>query len=249
VQKNLQVWQEFLELFPVAEVKELPSFPIWTMEFGATYEFEKVTPFALGMENLRKFKCNHGQPLKGLSDDEIMNALPAYARTQETKFPTWKRTFIRQNREFYQSFKERIDKWLPKILEFPPSLQKFEWNCKGEDRNIWNYVIQYRASGVRVKRPTTAPSLVAMTTTQVPIIGWERRYMTPQECARLQSLDELNHLPLASTKAFEALGNAVNALIVEKIGQSLFQNSQPSFYVTRLNTHEETLDIFIRVDS
>ena len=66
---------------------------------------------------------------------------------------------------------------------------------------IRDYVIQIRASGVRVKRKTTAPSLVAMTATQVPIIGWEGRYMTPLECKRLQSMDKLD-LPARNTKAY-----------------------------------------------
>ena len=101
------------------------------------------------------------------------------------------------------------------------SLQKLEWNCKGEMRDLRSFVIQFRASGVRLKRPNTAPSLVAMTTTQVPIIGWEERYMTPRECSRLQCLDELKFLPDASTRAFKALGNAVNAELVRRIGGAL----------------------------
>ena len=100
-----------------------------------------------------------------------------YARADKKAFPDWKIDFIRKNRDLYHKNKKRIDGWKHELLPFPPSLQKLEWNCKGENRNVWDYVIQFRASGVRIKRPTTAPSLIAMTTTQVPIIGWEKRYM------------------------------------------------------------------------
>lgn len=224
--KCLKVWQDFLKRFPKDE--ELPSFPIWSMEFGATYPYEDTTPHALGVETLRAFRGNHGKLLRNIPTEEFMEGLPSYARVKEKKFPDWKIQFIRQNREFYQRHKVWIKEWMPQVLEFPPSLQKFEWNCKGEPRNIWKYVIQFRASGVRVKRPTTAPSLIAMTTTQVPIIAWEKRYMTPLECARIQSLDDLDYLPDTPTVAFKALGNAVNADIVEMVATALFSSGQQS---------------------
>ena len=67
-----------------------------------------------------------------------------------------------------------------------------------------------------------------MTDTQVPIIGWQRRYMTPKECARLQCLDGLKTLPVSPTKAFAALGNAVNANVVERVALALLTaTSQP----------------------
>ena len=46
----LEVWEEFLLNFPEPEM--LPSFPIWTMEFGANYEFENFTPYFSLKEDL-----------------------------------------------------------------------------------------------------------------------------------------------------------------------------------------------------
>lgn len=216
----LQVWQEFLDRSP--KTLELPSFPIWAMEFGATYPFTKYDSLHdVPLRTLRNYRGSFGQSLNCWYRDDVLQRLPSYARYASNSFPIWKQQFIRQNRQFYNENKSWIKPWLPKLLEFPPSLQKFEWNCKGEDRDIWKYVLQFRASGVRVKRPTTAPSLVAMTTTQVPIIGWERRYMTPRECARLQSMDNLEHLPPSITHVHHALGNAVNVHLVRLLASRL----------------------------
>jgi len=191
------------------------------MEFGATYPYEDTTPYAYGRDNFRYFRGSHGVELRTIPKNKLFDSLPSYARTKKRRFPNWKIQFIRQNREFYAAHRKMIDKWLPQILEFPSSFQKFEWNCKGAKRDLWKLIIQFRASGVRVKRPTTAPSLVAMTTTQVPIIGWQKRYMMPIECARLQSMHELKYLPDAAGPAFEALGNAVNVDLVELIARAL----------------------------
>lgn len=214
----LETWQEFIQTYPCDE--QLPSFPIWSMEFGATYPYDRDSLFKYPVYELKKHLGSFGTPLDFRLRKEILKNVPSHARVEKGAFPRWKKTFIRQNRELYGKNRHWIDLWLPKIRRFPPSLQKLEWNCKGEERDIWKYVIQFRASGVRIKRPTTSPSLVAMTTTQVPIIAWEKRYMTIRECARLQSMGELENLP-ERTLGRSALGNAVNVEVVRLILDNL----------------------------
>lgn len=226
VKRCLAVWQEFLDLMPRDE--KIPH-PLWSMEFGATYPYEDMTPSTLSTEELRCYNGSHGRTLLTAKDrEELYRLMPSHAIRKQERFPLWKVQFIRRNREFYKRHTTWLDKWKPKIIEFPSSFQKLEWNCQEKDprnevRQLSEYVVQIRPSGVRVKRPTTAPSLVAMTATQVPIIAWEERYITLDECKRLQSMEELMWLPESPTKAYQALGNAVNVRVAELVAEALLQ--------------------------
>ena len=227
VARCLEVWQEFLDQVPKDEKIPLP---LWSMEFGATYPYRSNTPHGLTTDQLRTgYTGSYGAKLdEACTREEVMALLPSHARTEQCEFPKWKINFIEKNRQFYERHKTWITPWIEKIRQFPSSFQKLEWNCQepdpcSEDRTISKYIIQTRPSGVRVKRPTTAPSLVAMSSTQVPIIGWEQRYMTVAECKRLQSMGEGLALPDAPTKAYAALGNAVNVEVARLVAKSLLK--------------------------
>jgi DNA (cytosine-5)-methyltransferase 1 len=136
----LKAWQDFLDRFP--KNADLPSFPIWAMEFGATYPFTDRAPYASGFKGLGRYRGSFGRKLLGLTPDQVRDALPPYARYEEEAFPEWKVDFIRKNRAFYRKHEKIVDKWLVRITDFDPSFQKLEWNVKGGKRRIWDYVLR-----------------------------------------------------------------------------------------------------------
>ncbi len=239
---KLEVWQEFLDL-TIAHGDTIPHFPIWAMEFGANYEYEAKAPAFQTLNELQGKKGKLGRLIVGSSVKGCLNSLPIYAQTDKSEvFPKWKISYIKQNREFYEKHKEWLDKWIKKIEKFDNSHQKFEWNCGSDAKpNIYENIVQFRASGIRVKLPTYSPTL-NLVGTQVPILPWVKiparcltddepqqgRYMTVKEAAKLQGMGTLlfgrGDFSLSNTRIFEALGNAVNVNIVEYIAQDLLKD-------------------------
>lgn len=138
-------------------------------------------------------------------------------------YPVWKADFCKKNRKLYLDNKEFIDKWLKKwnyLSGFTPTNRKFEWQAGTSISSVWDGFIQFRPSGIRVKRPDAFPALVAMV--QIPVIGKYKRRLTPREAARLQSFPE-DFIPDANDfQAYKQFGNAVNVNCVEFLAKQLF---------------------------
>ena len=111
-------------------------------------------------------------------------------------YPNRRKNFIGRNRRLYENNKTLIDSWLKNrnyLRDFTTTEQKPEWQCGADCKSVWDGIIQFRPSGITVKRPNVFPALVAPV--QIPVIGKVGRRLTPREAARLQS-----RIPLYATK-------------------------------------------------
>jgi DNA (cytosine-5)-methyltransferase 1 len=114
--------------------------------------------------------------------------------------PKWKETFLLRNAELYAANAPAIDEWrggpspddAPNLAHLNNSRRKLEWqagaNPKPAHRTMWKTLMHFRPSGIRAKRPSYVPALVAIT--QTSIVGWRKRRITPREAARLQGLPD-----------------------------------------------------------
>jgi DNA (cytosine-5)-methyltransferase 1 len=99
--------------------------------------------------------------------------------------PEWKQQFIERNTVLYESNKTWINKWVKEhqLNNFIASHRKFEWQGKNS-KSVYECLIQFRPSGIRVKEPTYVPAFVAIT--QTPVLGWELRELSESEAIRIQ---------------------------------------------------------------
>ena len=236
-QEVINIWQNFIDVLP--KEKSLPGFPVWSMEFGATYPTD-IPIRELSNEELDNYKGSYGVSLKGMSYEEKLKNLPGYAVKNKGRkqYPDWKIRWINNNRTLFIENKKQLIPIVKKLKKLNnKSWQKFEWNCGDVERNISEYIIQFRASGVRIKKADFFPSLVTVST-QIPIIGWENRYLTPEEGARIQSFENII-FPENITTCFGALGNAVNVRLVNLIAANLLPPAEEDQDQIYLNHHIE----------
>jgi len=79
--------------------------------------------------------------------------------------------------------------------------------------------MHFRPSGIRAKKATYVPALVAIT--QTSIIGKQKRRITIREGARLQGLpDWFDFVDQADSLTYKQLGNGVNVGVVYNVVKS-----------------------------
>ena len=143
------------------------------------------------------------------------------------QYPAWKQNFILKNNELYVNNREFIDEWLKRARQnslFFGAKAKLEWQAgQTKHPDIWKQIFQLRPSGIRVKVNTYFPALVAIV--QTSIIGSRKRFLTPRECARLQSFPEDFQPDIKQQQAYKQFGNAVNVECVKIFAKHLFNSN------------------------
>lgn len=196
-----KVWNEFLQMCIKHNI-DVPKFPIWTDWWDSDGENTTVT----------KFK-------KGLTQEEN----EARVKEEKGKFYKKYKNWIDKNREFYQSNKKVMDKWLLKSRknqEWIGAVRKMEWQTGQQNLTMKDVLWSPRGSGVRIKKIDYAPTLVAMAS-MIPVYGPESRMLTPRECARLQSFPDSYILHEKDKVAYKQFGNAVNVKMIEQCAMFL----------------------------
>lgn len=151
---------------------------------------------------------------------------PFYGHIDEQ--PSWAQNFIRKNHELWLNNKTFINDWLPRAKKLPKffgSKAKLEWQAGAPTNpDLWNTIMHFRPSGLRCKIGTYFPALVAIT--QTSIVGKRKRYLTPRECAHLQSFPDTFICSDKDPQAYKQFGNAVNVEVVKLFAKFMFGDPQ-----------------------
>ena len=149
-----------------------------------------------------------------ISPTIMMNdAFVTYTPTEFANFADWKKDYINKNKPLIEKYRTQFTKWYNQhstLLQKREIYGKLEWQTGEikENDSIFAHFIQIRQSGIRVRKVHYFPTLVAIS--QIPIYGKEKRYITPRECARLQSFPENFKIHGDDKKSYKQLGNSVN---------------------------------------
>ena len=132
--------------------------------------------------------------------------------------PAWKENFLKKNSLFYTEHRRSLDAWKKRwnnLDDFPPSRRKLEWQAQ-DAPDLWSTIMHFRPSGIRAKKATYVPAMVAIT--QTSVIGAQKRKLSVREGARLQGLPEwFDFLTQPPALSYKQLGNGVNVGVVYNV--------------------------------
>jgi len=135
-----------------------------------------------------------------------------------SEYPVWKAKFIEKNVALYNRNKKIIDYWFKEYDDLDwcvKTHRKMEWQAGDKYKSLYDCLIQFRPSGIRIKKPDKFSTLVAMNHQQ--IIGKLSRKVTINESKLLQSFPANYVLSDSNSIAMKQLGNSVNVNVIEKI--------------------------------
>ena len=218
----LNLWQHLLDRISLPE----PGLNgvIFAAECGATYPYD-INFLKEPVKNLRRYKGAFGADMSDcFTRKAIMERLPPYvSNLTDGRLPHWKKSAIMSSRGIFKKYKSKISGgWASKVKSYEcNSWQRLEWRSDRENLNLWDNIIQFRPSGIRIIRKDRFPCFVAMTPTQVPLLGWKRRYISSREALELQGMEKLMYNSSGENKMMRAVGNAVNAHVIYSIASKL----------------------------
>lgn len=186
----IDAWDEFVKIMrEMMGDRPLPGHPIWA---DAWLDFPEI-------RNIRWDASTITIP------DEVTKP------TVDSSLPAWKQSHLRKNYDLFARHFQAIIPWAHYwgvyTDQFPASRRKLEWQAQ-ETKSLWDTVMHLRPSGIRAKKPTYLPALVAIT--QTSIVGPRGRRLSPRETARLQGLPDSFVFPAQAPSAtYKQMGNGV----------------------------------------
>tara|TARA_Y100001980_G_C14539856_1_gene317417 strand:- start:638 stop:1930 length:1293 start_codon:yes stop_codon:yes gene_type:complete len=203
-----QIWNNFLNICNTNNIM-VPKFPIWTDWWDSDGNNTSVTKYN-----------------KKISDIENEKVIK---KAQEDFYKKYKNC-IDKNREFYNSNIKLLKPWLIESRNnklWIGAVRKMEWQTGVNNLNMNEILWSPRGSGVRIKNINYSPTLVAMAS-MIPIYGPKSRFLTPRECANLQSFPEDYIIHPEDKVSYSQFGNAVNVKMIERCARFLIHD-EPLF--------------------
>ena len=199
-----KIWNDFLTILINNNI-QIPKFPIWTDWWDSNGDNTIITK----IDNK-----------KSIEENKLLIA------NRQIDFYNKYKNWIDKNKTFYIDNKNILEEWLINSRQnnfWIGSVRKFEWQAGDISYTLDELLYSTRGSGIRVKKLNYTPTLVAMTS-MIPIYGPEKRYLTPRECARLQSFPENFIIDENDKISYKQFGNAVNVTVIKKCAEFLLYN-------------------------